>query len=73
MDVEHLTVFLLAFALGGIMVYFTAAATTTVIVYPTPDNAGQVEYKDKAGNCYRYSSKKIKCPAKGARKIPLQE
>lgn len=73
MDVKHLAVFLLAFALGGIMVYFTAPATTTVVVYPTPDNAGKVEYKDRAGNCYRYSSKKIKCPKTGAIKIPLQE
>lgn len=73
MEMQHVIAFFIALAAGGLMVYFTAAPTSTVIVYPTPDNATKVEYRDKAGNCYRYSANKIRCPKTGAVKIPLQE
>ena len=73
MDLKHLTVFLLSFAIGSLMVYFTAPLTSVIVVYPTPDNVGHVEYKDKAGSCYEYASKKVKCPRGGGKEIPLQE
>jgi hypothetical protein len=44
-----------------------------VFVYPTPENAGSVEYKDKVGNCYVFKSKSVKCPKDGVKQIPVQE
>ena len=73
MESEHLFAFFGSFLLGGAAVYFTAPATNTIVVYPTPENARKVEYKDRAGTCYVYGAKKIKCPAGGGKPIPLQE
>ena len=73
MEWGHVLVFVASFLLGGILVYFTAAPTETVFVYPTPDNVQHIEYVDKAGTCYRYNARKIKCPRTGAKPIPVQE
>jgi len=73
MDAKHFGVFVLAFICGGVLVYFTAPPTDTIVVYPTPTNVKRVEYRDRAGNCYKYTAKKIKCPRSGAVTIPLQE
>ena len=73
METVHLGAFLLAFVAGGVLVYYTAPPTDTIVVYPTPGNVQKVEYKDRAGNCYRYNAKKINCPSTGAVPIPLQE
>ena len=48
-----LPVFLAAFVIGLVFVYLSAAPTETVLVYPTPENAGKIEYQDKAGNCFK--------------------
>ena len=31
------------------------------IKYPTPENAGNVVYKDDQGVCYKYVAKKVDC------------
>jgi hypothetical protein len=73
MQAIHYATFLIAFILGGIMVYSTAPPTNTIVVYPTPSNVKKVEYKDLAGQCYKYRANKIKCPRTGSIPIPLQE
>ena len=56
MEANHVGVFILAFICGGVLVYFTAPPTDTIVVYPTPTNIKRVEYRDRAGNCYKYSN-----------------
>ncbi len=73
MQAIHYVTFAVSFILGGIMVYSTAAPTNTIVVYPTPSNVRKMEYKDLAGQCYKYRASKIKCPQKGSIPIPLQE
>jgi hypothetical protein len=34
-----------------------------VVVYPSPHNIDNIEYKDEAGNCYGYKIKDVKCPS----------
>lgn len=36
---------------------------TVIVKHPTPYNAGNVVYKDKASNCYEYQSRQVDCPA----------
>lgn len=38
-----------------------------IVKYPTPYNAGKIVYKDETdGTCYKYKSKQVDCPSKGA-------
>jgi hypothetical protein len=69
-----LPVFLVSLAIGVLFVYLSNPPPTVVYVYPTPDNVGNFEYKDKADNCFQYSSVEVKCPAgnKGVKTIPIQ-
>ena len=49
-----LKVFLLSMAIGLLFVYLSNPEPTLIYVYPTPSNAGRIEYKDKASNCFHY-------------------
>ena len=69
----NVPVFIVSVMLGLIFVYLSAVPTETVIVYPTPENAGKVEYRDKAGTCFAYRSVKVKCPRTGMKVITIQE
>ena len=33
-----------------------------IYVYPTPDNIGSIQFKDKADTCYGFRSKEVTCP-----------
>lgn len=69
----NLQVFLVSLVIGFIFIYLSATPTETVLVYPTPENAGKVEYKDKAGNCFSYKAMEVTCPKTGMKVIPIQE
>jgi hypothetical protein len=60
-DRIHLILFLGAFVVGCIVVYYTPIEYKTVLVYPTPANAKRIQYKDDLGSCYRFSAKEVKC------------
>ena len=64
--------FVLSLILGFAFIYLTAPASEIVVVYPTPANINITEYKDKNGICYSYKYKKVNCPEKGVKDIPLQ-
>ena len=66
-------VFIVSLVLGFIFVYLSAAPTETVLVYPTPENAGKIEYKDKAGTCFSFKAMEVSCPKTGMKVIPIQE
>ena len=69
----NLQVFLVSLVIGFIFVYLSAVPTETVLVYPTPENAGRVEYKDRAGTCFSYKAMEVTCPKTGMKVIPIQE
>ena len=62
-----------SFLLGIIFVHLSSEPNENIMVYPTPHNAGKIQYQDKAGVCYSYKTVDINCPKSGAKTIPLQE
>lgn len=64
-------IFLASFAVGMVLVYFSPMEYKTVLVYPTPKNVDTLQYKDSAGQCFRFTSKEVDCTG-SATKIPTQ-
>ena len=62
-----------SFFLGLIFVHLSSEPNEEILVYPTPHNAGKIQYKDKADLCYIYKANNINCPKKGSKSIPIQE
>jgi hypothetical protein len=58
-----LKVFLIGFFLGIFMVYIMGEDLKEVYIYPTLDNIAEIQYKDKADNCFVYKSNETQCPA----------
>jgi len=71
MDWKIVGLFLASFAVGMVLVYFSPMEYKTVFVYPTPNNVDDLQYKDSAGQCFRFSSKEVDCTG-SANKIPSQ-
>ena len=56
-------IFLASLSLGLFLVYITIPATQVIYVYPNPDNENKLTYKDRANNCFHFTSEEIKCPS----------
>lgn len=67
-------IFFLSFAIGTLIVYLWGPDIKTIKVYPTPDNVGQIHYKDKADNCFVYTATELNCPEDTTKikEIPIQ-
>lgn len=69
----NLPVFIVSFAFGVFAVYVTLPETKTIIVYPSPETASTVQYKDKANHCFRFDETKVRCSKdNNSLKIPAQ-
>tara|TARA_Y100000816_G_C25935629_1_gene487982 strand:+ start:541 stop:807 length:267 start_codon:yes stop_codon:yes gene_type:complete len=70
----NITIFLISFFIGLLFIYFFDDKRN-VTVYPTPQNSKDIEFKDKADNCYEYTFEKTNCPSnkKEINHIPVQE
>jgi hypothetical protein len=55
--------FIIGLFMGLFYTWLKRPEPEVVYKYPTPDNAGQIVYKDQAGVCYKYRSHKVACPA----------
>lgn len=70
MNIDY-TVFLVSLCVGLLYVYFTMPKPQVIIKYPTPENAGNIIYRDKAGVCYKYRAREVPCTEE-AQEIPIQ-
>ena len=55
-------IFLVALAIGLFYIYVLDDEKQKIIIYPTPDNVNEYQYKDKSDNCFSYEMNEIKCP-----------
>ena len=46
-----------------------------ILVYPTPDNIQNIQYKDESGGCFGFTTREVTCPndKKQIREYPTQE
>lgn len=67
-------IFFISLAVGLLFAYLSSPEPTVIYVYPTPDNVGKVEYKDKADNCFQFEAIETKCLADKSKikTIPIQ-
>lgn len=74
MKLFSLPVFLISFAIGVFVVYLTSPPPREIMVYPTPENVGELLYKDNADQCYKFLPDQVSCPKDESkiRKIPPQ-
>jgi hypothetical protein len=57
-----LRIFLITLAIGLFYIYISDEYKHTIIIYPTPDNTDEYQFKDKSNNCFSYEMKEVKCP-----------
>lgn len=67
-------VFIISLALGIMAVYVTAPPTRQIYVYPTHENAGIIQYRDKTNTCFSIEEEEVTCPTNSSEisKIPVQ-
>ena len=55
-------IFLISLSIGLLYVYLAEDYKKVIIMYPTPDNVKNTQYKDKTNNCFSYNLKEVTCP-----------
>jgi hypothetical protein len=67
-------VFLVSLAIGLFYVYVIVPSPHVIVVYPTPDNKNEFQFKDSTNNCFEYEPTEIKCPSDTTKikEIPVQ-
>lgn len=55
--------FFISFAVGLFIFYIYHPKPDVVMKFPSPYNAGQIEYKDDdSQSCFKYQASKVQCP-----------
>ncbi len=55
-------VFIITLSIGLFYTYITDDYKKVIVLYPTPDNIKEYQYKDKSDNCYTYDLNEVDCP-----------
>lgn len=58
LDVRY---FIVSLALGLFYIYLSDDKPV-IVIYPTPDNLDQFQYRKKSGSCFSYDLHEVKCP-----------
>ena len=69
LDLKHVGIFIISFAIGMGCLMMSPVEHKTVVVFPTPFNTKQLQYKDQFGACHRFTSREVECTS-NARAIP---
>ena len=56
-------VFIIAFTIGVLIVYFMHPPPIIIQKFPNPNNAGNLTYKNDDDTCYKYEASEVKCPS----------
>ena len=69
-----LPIYLISFAIGLFFVYVIGPESKTIYIYPSPENAELMIYRDKASQCFAFEQKEVECPVNPMEiaKIPTQ-
>ena len=67
-------IFFVSLFLGLLLTYSLSPTPDVIIKYPTPESCDHLIFKDDADNCFKFKSRKIKCPknTKLIKSIPIQ-
>lgn len=70
----NIPVFLISLTIGLFYTYLTAPRPNVIYVYPTPENIGQIQYKDESGTCFSFDANEVACPVDKSkiRNFPMQ-
>jgi len=70
----NIPLFLISLVIGLFAVYVTLPDTRKIYVYPTPENVGILQYKDKTETCFSFKQTEVTCPSNNSEiaKIPVQ-
>jgi len=55
-------IFLITLAIGLFYIYIAGGNKKILIIYPTPDNIHEYQYKNKENNCFSYELNEVTCP-----------
>lgn len=68
-------VFLISLAIGLFFIYVLGPEEKKVFLYPNPQNILNTIYKDKADQCFKYSSSEVTCPTDKSliQDVPMQD
>ena len=54
--------FIISLAVGLFYIYISDEHKKVIILYPTPDNKDEYQYKDKTNSCFMYDLNEVSCP-----------
>lgn len=57
----HFLTFIIAFSIGILACYIMNPKPQIVLKFPSPQNVGQIVYKDNADNCFAFKADQVEC------------
>ncbi len=70
-----LKAFILGLMIGLFFIYIIEPKYKKIYVYPTPENINDIQYVDKANNCFSFTATKTECSQNDSdiKNIPIQQ
>ena len=69
-----LKAFILGLMIGLFFIYIIEPKYKKIYVYPTPENINEIQYVDKANNCFSFVANKKECSQdSNIKNIPIQQ